>query len=353
MLAIGILLGISVPLKNLWQQRQNQVFSNKAILNAKTVEIGAPFVGIIAESFVIEGQTVREGQSLLRLETQNAESKINELIAQKKLLDTRLAEAHATFEFEKVEANFEFKISDSELKICREKLREYTNRIPFVQSKHDRAKLLNKKAAISVADFHEIRQDLSDLMQNKSTQDAHCQRAKNKSLLAKLKIDSLEARKLRLKVLESEQQVILVQIQTLKREIERAKIKAPFDARVVSTRVDVGSSVRPANTLMILSPVNQTFVEAWVDESSLAEIRKGNAVKISLNAKATVFHGSVEAICPLSNIHQYADATAPARKRTSLWLENSKVKLRIKLNDSANLASLPLGCSAIVSIEKD
>ena len=83
-------------------------------------------------------------------------------------------------------------------------------------------------------------------------------------------------------------------------EYARQQIHAPVSGYVSMRKVQVGSRVRPGDSLMTLVPLDHLWVEANLRETEVARVRPGQSadVTVDLYGKSLIYHGTVEGLVP-------------------------------------------------------
>jgi membrane fusion protein (multidrug efflux system) len=123
--------------------------------------------------------------------------------------------------------------------------------------------------------------------------------------------------------------------------LNRTIIRAPVDGIVTSRDVQVGQQVQPGQTLMLVVPVSQAYVDANFKEVQLAKVRPGQKVTLTsdLYGGGVTFHGTVVGF---SGGTGAAFALLPAQNATGNWIKVvQRLPVRIAL-DPAELTKHPL-----------
>ena len=123
--------------------------------------------------------------------------------------------------------------------------------------------------------------------------------------------------------------------------LDRTIIRAPVDGVVTSRDVQVGQQVQAGQTLMLVVPAAQAYVDANFKETQLAHVRPGQKVTLisDLYGGGVKFHGTVEGF---SGGTGAAFALLPAQNATGNWIKVvQRLPVRIAL-DPKDLATHPL-----------
>jgi membrane fusion protein (multidrug efflux system) len=130
-------------------------------------------------------------------------------------------------------------------------------------------------------------------------------------------------------------------VDTVKLNLSRTVIRAPFDGVVAQKNVQIGQRVQLGQTLMSVVPVNRTYVDANFKEGQLTGVHRGQPVELTsdIYGSKIVFHGRVMG---LSGGTGSAFAVIPAQNATGNWIKVvQRLPVRVAL-DPKELADHPL-----------
>ena len=122
---------------------------------------------------------------------------------------------------------------------------------------------------------------------------------------------------------------------------DRTVVRSPVDGLVARRQVQLGQRVQASTTLMTVVPVQQMHVDANFKESQLPEVRAGQPVEMvsDLYGSGVKFHGRVAGF---SGGTGAAFAIIPAQNATGNWIKVvQRLPVRIDL-DPAELRDHPL-----------
>lgn len=118
---------------------------------------------------------------------------------------------------------------------------------------------------------------------------------------------ALEASRRQMEVLQAQQsssegtvKADEAQLQQSRLNLSYTKILAPMDGMIGQRSVQTGNYVGPGNTLMILVPLDQVYIEANYREVDLRHVRPGQHVRIHLDAYNIDLDGVVDSVPPAS-----------------------------------------------------
>jgi membrane fusion protein (multidrug efflux system) len=135
-------------------------------------------------------------------------------------------------------------------------------------------------------------------------------------------------------------------------DLSRTVIRAPVDGIVSQRRVQIGQKVQAGNQLMVVVPVQQSYVDANFKEVELKKVTPGQPVKLwaDLYGDNVVFHGTVTGFAGGTGA---AFALVPAQNATGNWIKVvQRLPVRIKL-DPKDLAAHPLRVGLSMNVDVD
>lgn len=135
-------------------------------------------------------------------------------------------------------------------------------------------------------------------------------------------------------------------------DLERTTILAPVTGVVANNKAQIGQRVMPGETLMMVVPIQDAFVDANFKEGQLRKVRVGQPVELTadLYGSKVIYHGTVLGIGGGTGS---AFAAIPAQNATGNWIKVvQRVPVRIQL-DPKELAEHPLRVGLSMSAKID
>jgi len=126
-----------------------------------------------------------------------------------------------------------------------------------------------------------------------------------------------------------------------KLNLERTIIRAPVDGVITNRTAQIGQTVTPSSSLMLVVPLNKLYVNANFKESQLEKVRAGQKVTLTsdLYGSGVVYHGKVVGF---SGGTGASFALIPAQNATGNWIKVvQRLPVRVEL-DSKELQQHPL-----------
>jgi membrane fusion protein (multidrug efflux system) len=135
-------------------------------------------------------------------------------------------------------------------------------------------------------------------------------------------------------------------------DLERTIIRAPVDGVISRRQVQVGQRVQPGAMLMVVTPIQDVYVDANFKESQLARVRPGQPVTLvsELYGEEVEYEGRVVGF---SGGTGAAFALVPAQNATGNWIRVvQRLPVRIAL-DPEQLAEHPLRVGLSMEVDID
>jgi len=91
-----------------------------------------------------------------------------------------------------------------------------------------------------------------------------------------------------------------IEVAIARMEIDKTKVRAPFDGIVTGVKASIGESVNPGQGLFTLVDIREIRVEARVLESEIGRIKAGREAALMFTAyPGRIFRGMVRALSPV------------------------------------------------------
>ncbi len=297
------------------------VTTDNAFVVGNIIPVQADATGVISEVLAEESQQVNKGEVLVRLDAQHARAALDQSEAQ-------LAQSVRT-----VGALFASRRQACQKIVSRIALREkvrhdiarYREALPSGSVSRQTLQNAEDQLASLEADLHEGRAELQAVESriNNVTRTNH---------------PDIEAAKAKY----MEDYI----------EFARQSIKAPVSGYVAKRKAQVGLRVRPGDQLMTIVPLDYLWIEANLFENSMARVRPGQPVNISVDlyGNTAAYHGTVEGVIPGSG--SVFALLAPDNATGNFIHIVQRVPVRISLRaDEIEKQPLRPGLSSVISID--
>ena len=327
----------------------DHVTTDNAYVNADVAQVTPLVTGPVSSVAVVNTQTVKRGDILVRLDD----------------TDARIALAKVEAEWQRVRRQYgqviangdalsaQVRAGDAEVGRARAQLDIATAAFAKAKIDLDRRQQLADSGAVSGEELTIVRnayaaaqgnlaQARAGLAQaNAARASAEGSHAANDALVAGTTIDS-----------NPDVAAAKAKLDQARLDLTRTVIRAPIDGVVTNRQVQIGQRVAPGNPVMTIVPVRTVYVDANFKEGQLGRVRPGQPVELTsdLYGSNVVYHGKVTGF---SGGTGSAFSLIPAQNATGNWIKVvQRLPVRVTL-DPRELAANPLrvGLSMEASVD--
>jgi membrane fusion protein (multidrug efflux system) len=316
----------------------DHVTTDNAYVNADVAQVTPLVSGPVASVAVVNTQTVRRGDILVRLDD----------------TDARIALARAEAEWQRVRRQFgqvvatgsalsaQVQAGNAEVARARAQLGIASAALDKAQIDLDRRTGLAASGAVSgeeltiarnayAAAEGSLAQARAGLAQANAARDAaQGSHAANDALVSGSTIDT-----------NPDVAAARAKLDQARIDLGRTMIRTPIDGVVTNRQVQIGQRVAPGNPVMTIVPIRSAYVDANFKEGQLAGVKVGQPVELKsdLYGGDVVYHGRVAGF---SGGTGSAFSLIPAQNATGNWIKVvQRLPVRITL-DPYELAAHPL-----------
>ena len=299
------------------------VSTDDAYVQADKLTVSTDVSGIVQAIGVHEGETVKAGQTLFRLDPQPFQIALDG--AKADLAETALS-------IEAMRQDYQRMLRDIDAQQAQ---------VDLDQAQFERYANLVKKSNVSVSDYDQARfkltasrQTLASLKQQAAVQltrlggDPNVPVAQHPHYLqAKARVDEAQ------------------------RQFDHTIVQAPFDG--IATQVDQlqpGQYLAAATPAFSLVAADHVWVEGNPKETDLTHVKPGDAATVVVDTYPDrVWHGTVESISPASGAEF---ALLPAQNSSGNWVKVvQRIPVRIRVDRGSADPILRAGMSAVIEID--
>ena len=348
---LGIAVVVIGAVWGLWYflVAQNYVSTDNAYVNAETAQVTPLISGAVIELRVKDTQTVKQGEVLAVLDQANTRIALAQAEADLAGARRRFRQAQATG------GALSAQIAVGSADIAQTRAHLTSAQADYAKAEIDlqRRQALSASGAVSGEELTAARRAFAAAQAavvkaraavqqaQAGQQAAQGQYAANDALVSGSNVDSDPA------VLAAQAKVDAARL-----DVERTVIRAPIAGVITRRQVQLGQRVTAGNSIMMIVPVAQLFVDANFKERQLRRVRIGMPVKVTADIYGSdvVYHGRVAG---LSGGTGASMALIPAQNATGNWIKvTQRLPVRIEL-DPKELAAHPLRVGLSTEVEID
>lgn len=322
-LMLGGVVLLVVAAAMVWLHGGRVVSVDDALIDAAKLPVSNDVSGIVATVAVHEGQTVHQGDILLRLDDRPFRIALD--AARADLAQSALDIAAMKHDYQRL----------------RHAAAESANRVAADEVAFARYAGLVASGGVTRADYDDARFRLSGDREQLETLNAEAA-AQLARLGGNAEIDLTQTpvwQRAQSRIAEAE------------RQLSHTELRAPFDGVVTQVdNVQPGSYLAAATPAMALVSPQNIWVEGQPKETELTYIRPGQNVKISVDTyPGEEWDGVVDSISPATG---GTFAVLPAQNSSGNWVKVvQRVPLRVKILPHDGAPALRAGMSAVIDID--
>lgn len=142
----------------------------------------------------------------------------------------------------------------------------------------------------------------------------------------------------------------LASVEQAERNLSKTDVVAPADGIISNvSSLNVGQFIAAGTMIAALVETNSTWIQANFKETQLGELRVGQPVDIHVDAYPEILHGQIASLGAATGSEF---SLIPAQNATGNWVKVvQRLPIRVALPESAELAMLKTGMSAMVTVD--
>ena len=284
------------------------------VATTSRVSVGATLTGRVADVAVREGDAVRQGDVLLRLETDEAQAALAQAQANAQQAQARLAGLRGAG---RTQAQAQLAQADATLRAAERELA--------------RTQQLVASGFISEARLDDARRAVAVARAQRDGAGAQAQ--------------AVGERGAELAQAEAQLQQARAAVQAAQARLAQTVVHAPTDGRVLLRKVEPGQIVQPGSALLSLALAGPTELVAQVDERFLDQLQPGQAASVVADAfPAQPFAAQVRSLAPAVDAQRGSVEVklAPQQAPPDFLREDMTLSVEVRTGERASALVLPL-----------
>ncbi len=292
LIALGVALGVAAAGATYILAPASSETTDDAYIGADATTVAPKVRGLVSEVLVRDNQTVRAGQPLVRIDSEEFDAKVASARAQ--LADAEAGVANARAVLASLDA--EEGLATANVRAAETEIRSANAQSDRAVADRHRYDALVGTGAVSVHDADSVRaaavsaeQDVAKAVAllNVSKEAQRVTGAKRATLLASLQksLATVEGARAALDLARQDQRNSL--------------IVAPIDGVIGNRQVQQGDYVQAGSRLLTLVPLHSVYVTANFKETQTARMRPGETATVKIDALSNhALTGTVESLAP-------------------------------------------------------
>lgn len=284
------------------------------VATTSRVSVGATLTGRVADVAVREGDAVRQGDVLLRLETDEAQAALAQAQANAQQAQARLAGLRGAG---RTQAQAQLAQADATLRAAERELA--------------RTQQLVASGFISEARLDDARRAVAVARAQRDGAGAQAQ--------------AVGERGAELAQAEAQLQQARAAVQAAQARLAQTVVHAPTDGRVLLRKVEPGQIVQPGSALLSLALAGPTELVAQVDERFLDQLQPGQAASVVADAfPAQPFAAQLRSLAPAVDAQRGSVEVklAPRQAPPDFLREDMTLSVEVRTGERTAALALPL-----------
>ncbi|WP_202814284.1 efflux RND transporter periplasmic adaptor subunit [Aureimonas sp. AU4] len=235
------------------------------------IDVGSKIIGVVAGVPVEEGQAVKAGDLLIQLDDAQARTAVA-------TAGTAVAQAQAKLE----------QLRNVAAPLAEEARRQAEAALVNAEATYRRTLDLSRHGVATTATLDDDKRALDV--------------AGSQLRAAELQVETNRPGGMDFRVAQSLVEQMKAQLEAARTVLRDSQIRASRDGTLITRNVELGDTVQPGETLMVLAPAGETQIVVQIDEQNLGLLRLGETAAIAADAyPAQVFAATVGYINPAVN----------------------------------------------------
>jgi membrane fusion protein (multidrug efflux system) len=297
MIACAVFVLVATPIA-LWVHYQSDyVMSRNAMVRGQLAEIGARLQGVVTSVEAEAGERVSAGQILARLENRHIRADAEQAHAELEGLKRELEVERTAIIHEEQRLQNQLREAKAKLNAAAADLEAAESRAEDARAAHETRRSLLASGFVSREAVRDA--ESKSITANALVKGARAEREAARAAAKRAQIDAagLAIRKQRIGVLEAGVMRAQARLAASQANLEATLIRAPADGAVVRRIVQPGGSVEVGSPILSFLMGKDVWVEAWLDEGDIGEVKIGSAARVTLQSfPGREFHGTVDKI---------------------------------------------------------
>lgn len=246
---------------------------------AREVDINSKIAGRVVELLVKEGDSVKKGQVLARIDNREIVAEVNQAKAGEKSISAQLNQATTN-------TSLQDQTLQAALTVAKAKLATAQSQLDLAESDFNRFSKLVDGGAISQQTFESYRSKYNVAMAAREEAQAGVISAEANLSQGKANRENEEV--LRSKVAEASAQIEQTQV-----SLDETEIRAPFDGIITAKYVEVGAMISTGIPLVSIQDPKDNWVNIKVAETDLSQYQIGKHIQLEGRDKALKVEGDI------------------------------------------------------------
>jgi len=281
----AILLAVAVAGLGHWLlNRWTHVYVNDSRIAANVIALGSQVTGRVTAIAVVAGDRVSKGDLLVRLETRQAELRLQELDAEAVRIVAEQSQLRAQQELIRRQVKSRLDGGRTQVRAAEAERRAVEAALEAAESDYQRQDSLRKANAVSVQQFEEGQAKYKSTQQQALRAAAGTEAARAALTVIDAETAQVEVLARHIVVLDAQRTALEARQGQQRIDLEDREVRAAFDGVIDATFIEVGEHVAPGTRLLMYHDPKTVWVDANVKETEFRRLRIGATASVKVDA---------------------------------------------------------------------
>jgi membrane fusion protein (multidrug efflux system) len=282
-LALVLWVGV-VALGHWLLNRWSHVYVTDSRIAANVISLGSQVTGRVTAIAVLAGDRVSKGDLLVRLESRQAELRLQELDAEAVRILAEQNQLRAQQDMIRRQVKTRLEAGRTQIRAAEAGYRAVEAELEAARSDNQRHTSLRKAGAVSVQQFEEGQAKFVSTQQQALGAVAGIEAARAALLVIESEASQIEVLARHVLVLDAQRTALEARQAQQRIDLEDREVRAAFDGVIDATFIEVGEHVAPGTRLLMYHDPTAVWVDANVKETEFRKLKIGATASVTVDA---------------------------------------------------------------------
>lgn len=279
------------------QHRWTHIYVDDARIEGEIVTLASRVSGWITELNVIEGDPVKQGQVIARVDERDSILQREVLLAKVKTIESQMAVIRAQMGQVGQETLGKYQSETSRLSAAEAEVAALEANLAQAKLDYERTAKVHAKQYVSDQEMERARTQYRQAQENRRRAIAEAAAVRGSLSAAGGSRKQVDVMSQQLLVLSNQAAEIRAEVQRQEVDISSRTITSPGDGRIVMTFVHKGEHVAAGQRIAMFHDPKEIWVEANVKETAIGQLKPGMPADVRVDAyPGRVFKGEIHRI---------------------------------------------------------
>lgn len=284
--AVAALLAVIASLvpRFLHKQPQNILLASGRIEGREVTLAPKEIQGRVKSLLVDEGQTVKKGQLVAELESDQLEARFASLQANIANLDAQIQQATVDMNYTAKNTGAVLAAAEAAVNSASAHFARAKAVVADATAEYQRAVALQREGVVSQSALDQATMTYETAVADENAAEKDLAQAKANLAVAQAGKDTVELKAQQINVLKQSRNSARAQLEEAQANLGERKIYAPTDGTILSRAVEVGDVVSPGSSIFVMVDMSRLYLKVYIPEPDVPKLKLGNPAEITVDA---------------------------------------------------------------------